>query len=78
MRGATITLTDEIDSAVNAYLQAQEASLSLTALIQSALREYLAARGYLPPSRRLRITPASKGGGRRNVSVQHDRYLAGK
>ena len=76
MRRATITLTDEIDSALDAYLREQEISPPLTSVVQTALREYLATRGYLAPARPLRITPAKKGSGKRDVSVEHDRYFA--
>ena len=78
MRRATITLPDEIDSALEAYLQERDASPTLTAVVQSALREYLAARGYVTPARGLRITPAAKGSGKRDVSRRHDRYFAAK
>jgi hypothetical protein len=76
MKRATITLPDELQSALDAYLREQDVSPALTAVVQSALREYLGSRGYLPPARPLRITPAGKGSGRRDVSVRHDRYFA--
>jgi hypothetical protein len=60
------------------YVEAQEARPPLTAVIQAALRQYLADRGYLPPARPLRITPARKGSGHRDVSQAHDRCLAEK
>ncbi|MCX8050121.1 MAG: hypothetical protein N3A55_10760 [Methylohalobius sp.] len=48
MRRATITLSEEIAQALEAYLKAQEVPPSRTAVIQAALREYLSRRGYLP------------------------------
>jgi hypothetical protein len=33
---------------------------------------------FTPRSRKLRITPARKGTGARDASVEHDSYLAGK
>lgn len=61
--------------ALVAYLNDQEVPLALTALVQTALRDYLAERGHLPPAHPLRITPAERGSGRRHVSVSHNRYL---
>jgi len=48
----------------------------LTAVVQAALREYLSRRGAHPPKKPLRITPAPKGSGRRDVSRRHDEHLA--
>jgi hypothetical protein len=45
--------------------------------VQAALRQYLSERGFLRVRRSLAITPAAKGSGRRDVSQEHDRYLAG-
>jgi hypothetical protein len=76
MKRATVTIPDDLEAAVERYAQSQDARPALTAIIQAALRQYLADRGYLRPSRALRITPARKGSGRRDVSYAHDRYLA--
>jgi len=54
----------------------QDAVPPLTTVVQAALREYLAQRGAAPGDPRLRITPAVKGSGATNVSIEHDRYLA--
>jgi len=50
----------------------------LTAVVQAALREYLTERGYLQTPRALRIRPAPRGSGLRDVSEAHDRYLASR
>jgi hypothetical protein len=78
MKRATVTLPDELDKALEAYRASQEVSLPLTSVVQSALREYLAKRGFLTSSekRPFRITPAEKGSGTKDVSIQHDRYFA--
>jgi len=60
---------------LKALLGEQEIPAKFSVVVQSALREYLAARGYFPVRRRLKITPARKGSGRRDASVEHDRYL---
>ena len=76
MKRATITVPDEVEAAVAAYQQAQDAPPTLTAIVEAALREYLAHRGYGGLKRTLRITPAPRGSGRSDISVEHDRELA--
>ena len=78
MKRATITLPDELEEALEAYRRSQDVPLPLTALTQAALREYLEKRGYLSPSsgRTFGITPSERGSGMRDVSSEHDRYLA--
>ena len=78
MRRATVTIGDDIESSLDAYLRQQEVAPALTAVIQAALKEYLARRGFTPGERRLRITPARRGSGTKDASVAHDRYLAGR
>ncbi len=75
MRRATITIGDDIEDTLDAYMRQQEVTPPLTAVVQTALREYLARRGFGSGPRRLRITPAKKGSGVRDASIQHDRYL---
>ena len=77
MKRATMTLPDDLAEAVENYVQAQEARPSLTKVVQAALRQYLGDRGFLRTRRPLAITPARKGSGRRDVSQEHDRHLAG-
>jgi metal-responsive CopG/Arc/MetJ family transcriptional regulator len=78
MKRATVTLPDDLAEAVESYIRAQEARAPLTAVVQAALREYLAERGYLRARGVLRISPAGRGSGRRDVSRVHDRYLAAR
>jgi hypothetical protein len=77
MKRATVTISDELDASLNAYIKQQEVTPALTAVVQAALREYLARRGYTPAGK-FRITPARKGSGSRDTSNRHDYYLAGK
>lgn len=77
MKRATITVTDELEEALEAYRRDQEVPPGFTAVTQAALREYLMSRGYLPHTRPLRLTPAEEGSGHSDVSRNHDRYLAG-
>jgi Arc/MetJ-type ribon-helix-helix transcriptional regulator len=78
MKRATVTIPDDLEKAVERYVEAHEARPPLTAVIQAALRQYLADRGYLRPAGALRITPARKGRGRRDASQAHNRYFAEK
>jgi hypothetical protein len=75
MKRATMTIPDDLAEAVDKYLRAQETPPALTTVMQAALREYLRERGYLRPYRPLKITPAPKGSGFSDVSVNHDRYF---
>ncbi len=75
MKRATVTISDDLAQAVESYVRAQEAPPSLTAVVQAALRQYLADRGYLRARGPLRINVARHGSGRRDVSQAHDRYL---
>lgn len=67
MKQATITLSNELEEAVNAYWrdreQDRELPPDLTMVTQAALQEYLTGQGYLPRHRVLRITPATQGWG---------------
>ena len=79
MKRATITIPDDLEAELEAYLAQQKAPPSLTTVVQAALREYLrdqalSVRGYRPAKGPLRITPAE--GNAADVSAEHDRYLA--
>jgi hypothetical protein len=77
MKRATITFPQDLEEALEHYLNDQAARPALTAIVQAAVREYLADRGYLAgKSRVLHITPAECGSGRKDVSSNHDRYIA--
>jgi hypothetical protein len=78
MRRATVTIGDDIEAQLDSWMRQQDAAPPLTAVVQSALREFLALRGFATSSRKLRITPSRKGSGSDDVSVAHDRYLAGR
>lgn len=76
MRRATITLDRELEQALDEYVSDQEAAPALTAVVQAALRSFLAERGYLTARRTPKITPAPRGSGKRDISIAHDKYLA--
>lgn len=78
MRRATITIGDDIEGQLDSWMRQQDAAPPLTAVVQTALKEFLALRGFATAPRRLRITPSKKGGGSRDASIAHDRYLAGR
>jgi hypothetical protein len=49
MKRATITLSDELEAELDAYLAGQEVIPSLTSIVQAALRSFLAERrGHRP------------------------------
>ena len=76
MRRVTIVISDEIEAGLDAYIRQEKASPSLAAVMQAALQEFLLRRGFIPDARELRITPAKRGSGARDVSLDHDHYLA--
>jgi hypothetical protein len=76
VKRATITLDDDLEAALDAYGKRQEVPPVLTSVVQAALREYLARRGFAAPPKPFRITPAKRGSGKREVSLLHDEYLA--
>lgn len=78
MRRATITIGDETEAQLDAWMRRQDAATSLTAVVQTALKEFLAHCGLAAPSAKLQITPSRKGSGSRYVSIAHDRLPAGK
>lgn len=47
MRQATITITDDLERAIENYWQDLDIPPELDAVVQRALREYLNVRGYL-------------------------------
>jgi hypothetical protein len=68
MKRATVTIPDDLADAVESYVRDQEAPPPLTAVVQAALRQFLALRGYLRPAGPLRIRPARRGSGHRDIS----------
>ena len=74
MKRASISLPDDVAKAVDNYLQAQEVRPALTTLMQTALREYLSARGFPQVRRALKMPKGTSG--LSDVSVNHDYYLA--
>lgn len=76
MKPDAITLPDDLEQALERFVAAQAVPVQPTAVVQAAIREYLAERGYLPGTAALRIRPAPRGSGNDDVSVSHDRYLA--
>ncbi len=81
MKRATITISDDLEAKLNSYMGAQDAPPSLTGIVEAALRRFLEekqleSRQYRRARRPFSITPAEKGSGRTDVSIEHDRYLA--
>jgi len=78
MKRATLSIPGDLTRAVDSYVGTQEAPPAFTAVVQAALRQNLTERGYLRAPKPLRISPATLGSGRRNVSRAYDRYLAAR
>ncbi|MCF8005497.1 MAG: hypothetical protein K9L32_15085 [Chromatiaceae bacterium] len=76
MKRATITLPDDLEQALEQFMAEQAVPVQLTAVVQSAVREYLGERDDLPSPAVLRIRPALRGSGQNDVSVSHDQYLS--
>lgn len=76
MKRATVTLTDELETALDEYVRSQDVAPSLTAITQAALKEYLAHRGYFRSRKAFWLTPAEEGSGDPHASRDHDRVLA--
>lgn len=76
MRRVSVTLPDDLNKALESYVRDQEAPPSLTVVMQSALRQFLAQRGYLGRRKPLHISPAKRGSGLSDVSQEHDGYFA--
>ena len=76
MKRLTVSVSDELEESLDHYLQDQEVAPSLTALLQAALKDYLAERGYLRRTSAFMITPASEGSGLTDISQRHDQYFA--
>jgi hypothetical protein len=71
-----MTLPDDVAEAVDTCLRAQDVPPTLTAVVQTALREYLRERGFLQVRRPLKISPAKRGSGGSDVTESHDLSLA--
>ena len=76
MRRATVTLSDELENALEEYRRDQGTEPSLDSITETALRDFLLARGYLQSTRPLRLTPAEIGSGDDRGSIDHDQILA--
>jgi len=78
MKQATITFLDNLEQALERSVEEQEIPVQPTGVVQETVGEYLGEHGYLRSSSALRIRPAERGSGQKDVSIAHDRYLAFK
>ncbi|MDZ8069128.1 MAG: hypothetical protein RMY64_26530 [Nostoc sp. DedQUE08] len=77
MQSFNITLPDAIANALNAYIKDQEVSIPANVVAEIALEDFLCQRGYLVSRKQgLSLTPAPKGSGFKDASVNHDKILA--
>jgi len=77
MKKPAIPLSDELVEGLDRLRKEQDSPSDLATIVETAVREYLEERGISTTPRGLRITPAEMGSGFHDVSLDHDRYLAG-
>jgi hypothetical protein len=76
MKHAVLSLPDELVEDLDRFGRSQEPPRDPGEIVQTAVRDYLAAHGYTTPVRTLTITPAEHGSGVTDLSLHHDRYFA--
>ena len=85
MKRATVTLPDDLKIRLDTYLAAQPVAPSFSKVVQTALERFLEEqtmqqelekRGYEPPRWPVTFPVDEKGSGKRDISVNHDKYLA--
>lgn len=82
MKRITVTLPDDLERELTAYLTAKDAPPNLTTLTQAALRDYLrtqklSERSYRPALKPFEVAPLTEKDtcGEPDVSLYHDTYL---
>ena len=83
MKRVTITLPDDLNERLEAYLTAQPVPPSLTKVVQTALKQFLdeqmqaelAKRGYKPTKNFPDFPIFEKGSGESDLSIHHDKYF---
>jgi hypothetical protein len=76
MRRVTITIPDDLEQALVEYQREQDVPPTITAIVQTALRNHLRNRWYIPASGPLEFTVDEHGSGKSDISINHDRYSA--
>ncbi|MGB3681842.1 MAG: hypothetical protein WA990_05095 [Rubrobacteraceae bacterium] len=61
MKRTSMTIPDDLEKALEVYLDDVEVPPASAAVLQEALREYLAQRGYLPDAGTLRPERGTEG-----------------
>lgn len=75
MKPTVIELPDDLVEGLRRYARGEDPHQDVTAIAHQAIREFLASHGLLVPLPGLRISPAERGTGRGNLSLNHDRYF---
>jgi hypothetical protein len=83
MRRVTVTIPDDLERELEAYLRRQDAPPSITTVMQVAMREFLASqklrdRGYQIARKAFSLRPLEEKDdrGEPDVSIAHDKYFA--
>ncbi len=83
MRRLTLTLPEDLETRFEAHLR--DRGVSPSDVVEDALRAYLEngrdavcldGEAHPAPEKPLRFTPAEHGSGKRDMSINHDKYLA--
>lgn len=80
MKRATITIPDDLETELKAFLKTLDTPPSMTTIMQSALRSYLVdqklkARGFRPAEKPFQLPVAEQGSGKKDIGSNHDKYL---
>ena len=76
MKHDVFSLPDDLVADLDRFGRSQKPPRDPAEIVQTAVRDYLAAHGYAAPARTLSITPAEHGSGVTDLSLHHDRYFA--
>ena len=68
MKRVSITLSNDLQVAVEDFVSAQKAKPSLAAVVQAALRQFLVGEGYLRTPQRLAPPGDSSNGAKRRAA----------
>ena len=61
MKRATSTVPDDLEQALERFVDEQAIPVPLTAVVRTAIESYRGERGYLPSTTKRRIRPAERG-----------------
>ena len=80
MKRATITIPDDLEAELDAFMKEQATPPTLTNVVQAALRSFLEEqkwkeRSFKPAKKNLQLPIFEKGSGKKDLSANHDKYF---